>query len=64
MRISNSKPIAAKIRPGTTKGFGPIFESNRGATPAKKMIPAVKGGNAKPDLSGLKPRICCKLSPT
>jgi hypothetical protein len=57
MRESNSIPIAAKIRPGTISGFGPTFGSNCDAIPAKIMIPKVNGRNAKPDFSGLNPRI-------
>jgi hypothetical protein len=57
MRVSRSNPIPAKIKPGTISGLGPTFGSNCDATPAKMMIPAVNGKNAKPDFKGLKPRI-------
>jgi hypothetical protein len=56
MRVSNKSPIPAKIRPGTMSGLGPTFGKSCEATPAKMMIPAVNGKNAKPDLSGLNPR--------
>jgi hypothetical protein len=41
-----------KTKPGTISGRGPNFGNNWDAIPAKTMIPAVNGKNAKPDLSG------------
>jgi hypothetical protein len=52
MRVSISKPMAAATNPGTINRFGPTFGNNCEAMPAKTMIPAVNGKNAKPDLSG------------
>ncbi|CAB5013680.1 unannotated protein [freshwater metagenome] len=49
----NKSPNPAAINPGIIRGFGPNFGSNWDAIPAKTMMPAVNGKNAKPDLSGL-----------
>jgi hypothetical protein len=54
--VSIKRPIPAKTRPGTINGFGPNFGKSCDATPAKTMIPAVNGKNAKPDLRGEYPR--------
>jgi len=45
IRAIMSIPTLAATRPGTINGFGPI--------PAKTMIPAVNGRNAKPERNGV-----------
>jgi hypothetical protein len=54
--VRRRRPIPAAIRPGTINGLGPNLGKSCDATPAKMMIPAVNGKNAKPDFSGLNPR--------
>ena len=53
IRVIISKPRLAASNPGTINGFGPTFGSSVDAIPAKTMMPAVNGRNAKPDFKGL-----------
>jgi hypothetical protein len=57
IRVISNRPRLAASNPGTINGLGPTFGSKVDAIPAKTMIPAVNGRNAKPDFSGLYPRI-------
>src|SRR5438067_222264 len=58
--VSMSMPTMAMTIPGIMSGRGPTLGSSWATTPAATMMPPLNGRNAKPDLSGLYPRLIWK----
>src|SRR4051812_7165845 len=58
--VSQSMPATAMTRPGTINALGPVRGSSWATIPAEAMMPRLNGRNAKPDFSGLQPRLTWK----